>query len=303
MDFGKLQDISKVDFSLPADNAFTYQSLATHTAENKQQKIFIGLPIWANKEWVGKIYPTFAKEKDFLAYYSKQFNTIELNVTHYQIPTQETIQKWKNSVTKGFKFCPKFPQIISHDKQLLGCEALTEQFCQSILGLEENLGMSFLQLSPYFGPQYLPTLETYLQKLPKNMAISVEFRHPDWFSKESIWLKTCEILAKYNIGTVISDVSGRRDVLHLSLTNPILTLRFVGNELHPSDYIRADEWAIKIGNWMQKGLEQSFIFIHCGDNTFAPELAKYWINQLKIQTNIDILEPTFLPKVVQGTLF
>ncbi len=303
MDFGKLQDISNVDFSLPADNPFTYQSLAAHVSEKNEAEIYIGLPVWSNKEWVGKIYPTFAKEKDFLVHYAKQFNTIELNVTHYQIPTVETILKWKNSVSSGFKFCPKFPQIISHEKQLVACESLTQQFCDSILGLEDTLGTSFLQLSPYFGPQKLGILEKYLRQLPSELPIAVEFRHPDWFRQESIWQHTCKLLASLNIGMVMSDVAGRRDVLHGSLTNAVLTLRFVGNELHPTDYSRAEEWTSKIAEWVDKGLKKAFIFIHCGDNTFAPELAKYWSKQLQLKTAIKIQEPIFLPKIVQGSLF
>ncbi|MEZ4905865.1 MAG: DUF72 domain-containing protein [Spirosomataceae bacterium] len=104
---------------------------------------FVGPPIWANKQWVGKIYPSNAKEKDFLYYYTRQFNTIELNVTHYQIPNEATVQRWKEAAHKDFRFCPKWPQEISHDRQLIGCEALSQAFTQAVLGLGENLGTTF----------------------------------------------------------------------------------------------------------------------------------------------------------------
>ncbi|PIY12503.1 MAG: hypothetical protein COZ18_01865 [Flexibacter sp. CG_4_10_14_3_um_filter_32_15] len=41
-------------------------------------------------------------------HYSRQFDSIELNVTHYQIPPEERILKWKEMTPKGFLFCPKF---------------------------------------------------------------------------------------------------------------------------------------------------------------------------------------------------
>jgi len=302
MDFGKLQDISGVDFTLPSDHPFTAQTLASSHRTSPPQ-LYIGPPIWANKDWVGKVYPYNAKEKDFLHHYTRQFNTIELNVTHYQIPTDNMISRWKEEAVKGFKFCPKFPQAISHDRQLIGTEDLTAQFCNAVLQLGDNLGRTFLQLSPSFEPKQLKNLERYLKSLPKDFPVSVEFRHQDWFAKPAIWQQTCEMLASLNVGTVMSDVSGRRDVLHMSLTTPNMMLRFVGNELHPTDYTRADAWCDRINGWVEKGLQNIYIFIHCGDNKYAPELTHYWIKKLKNCADLRIQEPKILPQVVQGSLF
>jgi uncharacterized protein YecE (DUF72 family) len=302
MDFGKLQDISNVDFSLPPENPLTIKTLDL-APKNQKPNIYIGPPIWANKDWIGKIYPFNAKDKDFLHYYTRQFNTIELNVTHYQIPTFETIQRWKDAAADGFKFCPKFPQVISHDRQLVGCEALTTEFCNAVLGLDEHLGMTFLQLSPTFNPRQIKFLEIYLKSLPLNFPVSVEFRHPDWFKDAKVWTKTCEMLAEMKVGTVISDVSGRRDVVHSTLTTPNLTLRFVGNELHPSDYTRIDAWCNRLITWLEMGLENAYIFVHCGENTFAPELSKYWIERLNTLANLNLQAPKITPQVIQGSLF
>ena len=302
MDFGKLQDISKVDFTLPPDNPLTAKTLNLATKTSKSN-IYIGPPIWANKDWIGKIYPFNAKEKDLLHYYTRQFNTIELNVTHYQIPTSDTVQRWKAAAADGFKFCPKFPQVISHDRQLVGCEALTAEFCAAVLGLDEHLGMTFLQLSPTFNPRQVKFLEKYLKSLPPNFPVSVEFRNQDWFRDQKIWTDTCLMLAEMNIGTVITDVAGRRDVLHNTLTTPNLTLRFVGNELHATDYTRIDAWCNRLITWLEMGLENAYIFVHCGENKFAPELTKYWIQQLNTLGKMTIQEPKIIPQVVQGSLF
>ena len=158
MDFGKLPDVSGVDFTLPPDNLLTEKVLSSANTAYPLEA-YLGPPIWSLKDWVGKIYPTNAREKDYLHYYTRQFNTIELNVTHYQIPTPFMISKWKEEAVKGFKFCPKFPQAISHDRQLSGAEALTEEFCSAVLQLGDNLGRTFLQLSPTFEPKQLKNLE------------------------------------------------------------------------------------------------------------------------------------------------
>ncbi|RDB07657.1 DUF72 domain-containing protein [Runella aurantiaca] len=302
MDFGKVDDISKVNFNLPPDHPFTGQVLPSFKT-SEPPRCFVGPPIWANKEWVGKIYPTTAKEKDFLYHYTRQFNTIELNVTHYQIPSETTIQRWIDAAAPSFCFCPKWPQTISHEYQLKGCEHLSQEFTSSVLELGEHLGTTFLQLGPAFDTSQFHTLSAFLKQLPPNFPIAVEFRHPDWFSNESIWQKTIEMLQKLGMGTVMSDVAGRRDVLHMSLTSPILTLRFVGNELHPTDFTRVDAWVQRLKDWYAQGLQTAYIFVHCGENINAPELTKYWIEQLNLHCGLSLQPPHIRPKVIQGSLF
>jgi uncharacterized protein YecE (DUF72 family) len=301
MDFGKLSkyDLEKVDFSLKPDNAFNEKILGQIP---QKPMVKVGCPVWANKDWNGKIYPHAAKTQDFLKLYSHQFNTIELNVTHYQIPTDETIERWRNEAASDFTFCPKFPQIISHDKLLQNAESLTEEFCKQILKLDTFLGMPFLQLAPYFTPKQFTILEKYLKQLPDNLRIAVEFREENWFKNEIIWQETLSLLQGYGHGTVITDVAGRRDVVHQSLSNKTATIRWVGNE-HLSDYQRIDEWIQRLKSWFEQGLETLYLFVHVCENTFAPELATYWIQQLNLHGGLDIKAPKFLPKVEQMSLF
>ena len=120
---------------------------------------------------------------------------------------------------------------------------------------------------------------------------------------KKIWTDTCQMLVGMKVGTVITDVAGRRDVVHSTLTTPDLTLRFVGNELHPTDYTRIDEWCKRIITWLEMGMMNAYIFVHCGENKFAPELTKYWIEQLNNLANLDIQVPKISPQVVQGSLF
>ncbi len=302
MDFGKLptSQLDTIDFGLRADNSFNVRVLDNKT--NRTPKVFVGCPVWQNKQWLGKIYPHKAKEKDTLGLYTRQFNTIELNVTHYQIPSTETINRWQAEAAEGFVFCPKFPQIISHEKLLQGTESLTENFCQQILGLGQNLGLPFLQLSPAFGPKLLPVLRNYLESLPKNLKIAVEFRNVEWFTDDKIWQNALALLQHHQMATVITDVAGRRDVLHQSLSVPILALRWVGNN-YPSDYLRIDQWIQKLKVWLSQGLNEFYLFVHVDDNNTAPELATYWIKQLNLHCGLAIKEPQFLPKIVQTSLF
>lgn len=302
MDFGKLQDITKVDFSLPPDHPDTLPLLNRFERVPKPH-VHVGLPVWVNKSWIGSIYPSTMREKDSLLWYSKQFNTIELNSTHYHIPGPDTIERWKHSVPEDFRFCPKFPQLISHELQLHKTQDITASFCEAIAGLEEKLGDSFLQLPPYFGPKQLPDLEQFVKFVPETVPLTVELRHQDWFVDNVASLELFDVLEKYRVGTVMTDVAGRRDVLHMRLTTPSAMVRFVGNGLHPTDYTRIDAWVARIKVWLDNGLQQLYFFVHEPDNTLAPELAIYLIEKLNKECALDIKLPQKFSQAVQGELF
>ncbi len=302
MDFGKLDDFSNVDFSLPDTHRFTTDVLAS-AAPSPKKEVYVGPPIWANKDWVGKIYPTNAKDKDFLYHYTRQFNTIELNVTHYQIPSDDTIERWRETAPDGFTYCPKWPQAISHDAELVNVMLPSDEFVRAVLGLEDKLGTTFLQLGPAFDTSKFDNLERFLSTLPEGFPITVEFRHPSWFSDDYAWQKTLELLHERNVGTVMTDVSGRRDVLHMALSTPTFVLRFVGNELDRTDYTRTDEWLLRLKSWFEQGLQSAYIFIHTADNLLSPELSKYWIEGFNAKMGLSVAPPEIRAQVIQGELF
>ncbi|MCC9135803.1 DUF72 domain-containing protein [Pontibacter silvestris] len=302
MDFGKLNDISRVDFTLPPNNPDSLPLLQRYQKAVKP-RVYVGLPVWVNKAWVGSYYPKGMREKDSLLWYSKQFNTIELNSTHYHIPNLSSIERWKQTVPQGFTFCPKFPQLISHESLLSRSLDVTATFCEAIAGLEESLGDSFLQLPPSFSPRQLPDLEVFCRYVPETVPFAVELRHPDWFTDNVAPLELFEVLEKFNVGTVITDVAGRRDVLHMRLTTPSAMIRFVGNALHSTDYSRIDAWVERLKEWFNNGLQQLYFFVHEPDNTLAPELATYLIEKLNTVCGFNLKPPKKFVQPVQGELF
>jgi len=302
MDFGKVADISHVDFTLPAAHPDTLPLLQQQVRADKPE-VYIGLPIWVNKAWVGSFYPAGMAEKHSLHWYGKQFNTIELNSTHYHIPSPTTIDRWRQAVPQGFRFCPKFPQLISHEAALRNTQDVTAAFCEAISGLEEKLGDAFLQLPPTFGPGQLSDLEAFAQFIPQSAPVAVELRHPDWFVDNVASQELFEVLEKYRMGTVLTDVAGRRDVLHMRLTTPTAMIRFVGNALHPTDYSRIDAWVERLRHWFDNGLRRLYFFVHEPDNTLAPDLATYLIEQLNKACGLDLKPPRRFVQPVQGELF
>jgi uncharacterized protein YecE (DUF72 family) len=303
MEFGKLTDeeLKGTDFTLPADGEQTSQFL--NKSKSISSAFYVGCAKWGRKEWVNLIYPVKTKEADFLNEYVKHFNSIELNATFYNIPKPDLIKGWKEKASINsngdFIFCPKFSRVISHIKRLNNAEKETDQFLSAISEFEDYLGPCFLQLSDNFGPKNFEVLETYLKGLPIDLKVFIELRHKDWFLDAEAKSAVFKMLSKLNKGAVITDVSGRRDCLHMELTSKETFIRFVGNgEKHQSsDFRRIDEWVIRLQSWMDKGLEKVYFFLHQHDEKDTPILAEYTIEQFNLHLNSKISEITFLPKI------
>ncbi|MFC6996327.1 DUF72 domain-containing protein [Rufibacter roseus] len=302
MDFGRLPDISNVDFRLPQDHQQTAHVLALSERPTKPS-IYLGCPTWTNKPWVGTYYPAGAQDAQLLYWYSRQFNTLEMNTTHYRIPDASAINRWRQAVPPGFVFCPKLPQIISHDQLLQNAGEPTKLFCDAVLGLGETLGMVFLQLPPFFGPDDWPVLENYLQHFPKEVPLAVEFRHENWFKDSEIVDEAFQMLTERQIATVLTDVAGRRDVLHMRLTSSVAMIRFNGHGLVPSDFSRLEAWAERLHQWLEQGLHTVYFFMHQKDIMHAPPAIEHLIDQLESRTGLHLQRPQKVQQYVQGQLF
>ena len=292
MKFGKLANIEGVNFDLPVDPP-NNEVLLSPLVEQQKLNFYIGCTGWSMKEWVGKVYPPKSKTKDFLYHYSRQFNTIELNTTHYRIPTPSTIKNWFDQSAADFRFCPKVPQSISHHRQIGIGTGYIEAFCDSIIGLDEKLGVCFMQMPPYFDTKRISLLNHFLEKWPSNIPLAIEFRHESWFNQSQDAMHLFDQLANKNVGLVITDVAGRRDVLHMRITSPWVLLRFVGNGLVPSDYSRIDEWVLRWQQWFDQGLEELYCFGHEPDNILAPELVSYISKKAVNLQQLDSRGPKF----------
>jgi uncharacterized protein YecE (DUF72 family) len=287
MKFGKLSDISQVNFQLPPDPPANDRLWAElpHDAGDGMH-IYLGCTGWSMPEWVGQWYPKGTRTKGFLTAYGRQFNTIELNTTHYRIPALATIEQWKVSVPDDFRFCPKVPQRISHDRNLGLPGDQLPLFWDALALMENHLGASFLQLPPHFDTSRREVLDHFLQQWPKAFPLAVELRHPSWFTSAEQVDSLARLLYLHGAGAVITDVAGRRDVLHMLVTAPFTMVRFVGNGLHPTDYDRADAWCQRLQEWQRKGLSTVYFFPHQPDNLLAPEMTAYFAAQLRQRDHI-----------------
>ncbi len=294
MKFGKLPDISQVDFQLPPDPPETTAVLRRSGRREGPLRVYLGGTGWSMKEWVGRVYPPGTKTKEYLRQYTRQFNTIELNTTHYRIPSPEMAERWYAEAAADFHFCPKVPQTISHSRDLGLNGTQIELFAEAVSLLREKLGCCFIQLPPYFGFDRLGLLEHFARRWPAAIPLAVELRHESWFEEADNRRSVFDMLTGYGIAAVITDVAGRRDVLHMHVTAPITMVRFVGNGLHPSDFTRSDDWVQRLLTWRKLGLQRVYFFTHEPDNLQSPELAAYLLEQLDEQEDIAVRGPRLL---------
>ena len=299
MEFGRVTpgELEGVDFTLPPDPELTIRTLKA-AKNDKPLQVHVGCAKWGRKEWLGKIYTLKTKEANFLDEYVKHFDCIELNATFYNVYGPDTIKKWKDKADANpdFKFCPKFSQSITHIRRLKNADDITTAYYEGVVAFGDKLGPLFLQLSDNYTPKSFPELKTYLEGLPTDVPVFVELRHKEWFSIPENSDRVFELFHKLNIGAVITDASGRRDVVHMNLPTAHAFIRFVGNSLHPTDYARVDEWVDRIQHWQTMGLQSVWFFMHQHDERYSPELADYVVEKLNKKLGLQLQRPKFIDR-------
>jgi len=272
---------------------------------------FLGCPGWAYKSWIGRIFSSTTKTSELLKKYSTHLNSVEGNTFFYGLPNLATIEKWMAETPDGFQFAPKFPKTITHERRLSESQAETDAFLKVLetLAHGNRLGPSFLQLPPSFNINLLDTLQSYLQAFPKDFPLALEPRHISWYDKAENEERLNELLQEHDIDRVIFDSrplfsaedpdENEADAQTRKPQTPIRKtalgarpfLRLVGRNQVDQNEPWILEWAPVVNKWILDN-KTPYIFIHTADDTFAPELAQRFHNQLK---KLNPLLPDFSP--------
>jgi uncharacterized protein YecE (DUF72 family) len=292
MEFGQVTDreLNTIDFRLPEEPSGNRKLIKGKKA--REPKVYLGCAKWGIPEWIGKIYPPGTKERNFLTQYLQHYNSIELNTTHYKIYGPIAIAKWADKARgKDFVFCPKMYKAVTHRGNLRNKTFLTAEFLRGIVAFGNHLGPIFIQVSDRFGPKRKEELFGYLRSLPFDLQFFVEVRHHEWFTNVAIRKELFETLKSLKMGAVITDTAGRRECCHMVLTLPKAFIRFVGNSLHPTDYIRLDAWVERIHSWLDQGLKELYFFMHMHDEASSPELTAYLVDKLNGSCGLQLQNP------------
>lgn len=260
---------------------------------------FLGCPVWSCPEWVGKVFTSGTRQREFLHQYSMAFNSVEGNTTFYGLPSLDTVRRWCDEALPGFQFALKVPRSITHEKQLLNAQADTKAFLSilEVLAATEHLGPSFLQLAPNFSTGQFPVLAAYLRELPEEFPFALEVRHRDYFDRGPHEQALDELLMRLQMDRVIFDtralfsappsdddeVEAQRrkpkSPIRQTVTGQRPMLRFVGRNTVEAAKPWIEEWVPVVAKWLDEG-RTPYVFMHTPHDQHAAELARLFHEML-----------------------
>jgi len=149
--------------------------------------IYLGTSGFKYEEWKGVFYPPNLSEKEWLPFYARHFNGLEINSTYYRLMHPATFYHMARKVPEGFCFTVKAYRTITHE---IGqqSEGDLKAFLESIRPLQEagKLGCLVAQFPNSF--RHSPQSLTYLADLRQHcghLPLAVEFRHKGWAAPET----------------------------------------------------------------------------------------------------------------------
>lgn len=233
--------------------------------------LYIGTSGYNYYGWIGKFYPKDITPKEMFNYYSKIFNTVEINYTFYHTPKEKTILNWESQAEAGFKYTLKVPKKITHIKRFNECDELVEQFNQLSLCLKNKLGILLFQMPPSFklDERNFKRIENVFQKLNKQIDYAIEFRHNSWFENNEI----LELCKKYDVA--FSIVSAPKIKFLPVVTSKNVYIRLHGRDRwYNYDYSKEElkEFAQIIKDYLKKNLVV-WVYFNNDVNCYAPNNA------------------------------
>ncbi len=230
--------------------------------------IRIGTSGWHYEDWSGRFYPADLTKNKWLEYYSKHFDTVEINNTFYHLPKETTFENWRKKAPKNFLFTVKANRYITHIKRLNEPLEPLERFFGRAYLLQAHLGPVLYQLPPSFHKD-LDRLKGFLQALPKKMTAIFEFRHESWFSQD-----TYDLLSEFNTAFCIHDLVGIPTPR--VITGNVIYIRFHGpTGKYAGNYSKSalQSWA----KWIKDNLKDKkavFAYFNNDYNAYAIKNAK-----------------------------
>lgn len=152
------------------------------------ERYLLGCTGWGYDDWKGGFYPPGTPPSEYLERYARVFRLAEVDSSYYRAPSREQAGRWAMATPPGFLFTPKFPGDITHQAMLRNAEATTDAFLAALAPLQTTgkLGPCVLQFPHSFRrDKDEEALRSYLDALPRDLALAVELRHASWFVPET----------------------------------------------------------------------------------------------------------------------
>jgi uncharacterized protein YecE (DUF72 family) len=203
----------------------------------------IGTSGWVYPHWRGLFYPEKLPQRQWLAFYSEIFDTVEINNSFYRLPSPDAFAAWREQATQGFLYAVKASRFLTHMKKLKDPRPPLELFLQRAARLGDHLGPVLYQLPPRWKVD-LPRLESFLAELPKSRLHVIEFREQSWLIEQVF-----RLMERYGVVHCIHDLGTLQ--VPLRLTAAASYIRFHGGRSHSGAYEQSalEQWARRIQEW------------------------------------------------------
>lgn len=233
--------------------------------------LYFGTSGFSYKDWVGHYYPDNLPHGEWLRYYAREFNTLELNSSYYAIPSAAVVRSLLARTGSDFLFSIKAHQDITHGREV--DKVPFDSFLQMLDPFVKSgkLGCILAQFPYSFklnkeNQAYIEVLRDKFNGLP----LVVEFRNIFWIKSEVFdWLR------RLNIGFCCVDEPHLPNLIPPvgEATSNMSYVRFHGRNAdkwwqHEQAYERYDytyseqelsEWVPRIKN-LEKQSERTFVF-------------------------------------------
>jgi uncharacterized protein YecE (DUF72 family) len=145
--------------------------------------VIAGTSGWQYRDWRGVFYPRDVPQRRWLEYYAAQFATVENNGTFYRLASRDTFVSWRDRVPGDFVMAVKASRYLTHVRRLRDPAEPVKRLLDAAAGLGGRLGPVLLQLPPDL--QGSPgLLRECLRNFPAAVRVTVEPRHPSWWTDE-----------------------------------------------------------------------------------------------------------------------
>jgi uncharacterized protein YecE (DUF72 family) len=229
--------------------------------------VHIGTSGWHYKHWKGPFYPEKLPASKMLEFYTRHFDTVEMNNSFYRLPPENAVVQWRESTPRSFCFAVKGSRFLTHMKKLKDPEPGIEKFFSRVDLLGPKLGPVLFQLPPWWEVN-AERLEAFLGALPRRRRYAFELRNPTWHTEE-----VYRILRRHNAAFCIFEIAGFHSGIRITANFTYVRLHGPGGAYQGSYKAQTlEQWADQIRGWSTE-LRAIYIYFDNDQAAYAVENA------------------------------
>ncbi|SNQ49844.1 conserved hypothetical protein [Frankia canadensis] len=273
-------------------------------------RLHVGCAMWSLPSWQGRFLPHRLAAHERLRHYASWCTAVEGNTTFYATPARATVEAWARQTEPAFRFVPKLPKIVTHDRRFVDVDAELRAFWDAIAPLGPRVDAVWIQLPAAFTPVDVPALGRFLAGLPAVHRYAVEVRHPAFFTDP----RAADLLERalgaaraewVPFDTTVffaspPDSDAERDAWakkpRVPARNRALTerpiVRYLGRDDVEATVAGWRGWVDAVVAWLREGRSPT-MFVHTPDNADAPALARRFHDE--VRARVPALDPLPAP--------